>query len=675
MNFAKATIELRTANSKLKKQEEQILEILSLKSQLENERNSLYNERNKLRDENFALSNRVSALESQLREEKNKRVVTSTDSRVGPDKTDKINVIHNVSLKVDNKLEKLHLLISDLTQSSRIMIDKENNIITDHPFVEGDMYEVRDDISNLNKLNAEANKLNKSGNFKTYDTALDKLTLQKNGKPNPALLNKYVKPRNSLMPIPGKQSTQPIQLRSSSKQSLPADKSLSRLEPSERMEDELSYARMSTQKSRGGEDRPLEIIMDGSPKSNSGAPVKYSPFVPDFKPRREVMINKYTQTDPYTLDEFINTLEDSRRRLVNMVLNMKVEPELMSSVEMILGKLAAVESTRKRNINFVSKLLENDKIGLLQDATNEGENIEEELVIYIKKLQKKDQPSNKIDLANQILETKRMNKDDSMAHSHFRKKGRGTLLPGQLGDGFNPSSKNTLKFEEKKMDNLVNEVNKGMTNLLHPTPKLEELQTQYMDKYKSSPSKTIKHDRSPKSMTSYDWNAKSQERKSKIAREKSQKSSKLDLIEMKYANDDEMIIKLYEYVSHSKGYTPRYHKYPFKSVNRISQDLKAKGGPSHLDDLMPDLADLAMMPQATELMTITNFDYFKKRFVEILQVHKACGGSMCPHLVRFYERIGFDPSLANDRTQDISLPKTVIDRIVLGDIDGMIEKP
>jgi len=114
----------------------------------------------------------------------------SKPGTAAPDKTDKINVIHSVSLKVDDKLERLHVLINDLTRQSRIMIDASNNIITDHPFVENDLYEVREDLHNLNKLKDEANATQKNSNFKKATVAdeLTNLNLQKNAKPQPELL-------------------------------------------------------------------------------------------------------------------------------------------------------------------------------------------------------------------------------------------------------------------------------------------------------------------------------------------------------------------------------------------------------------------------------------------------------------------------------------------------------
>lgn len=86
-----------------------------------------------------------------------------------------IKVIKNVNLKIDDKLDNLIGIIRNLSDESRIAIQGDN-IITDHPYVERDMFEVRDELGRMNARYAKHNKFQGKGTFTIHNTApLDRL--------------------------------------------------------------------------------------------------------------------------------------------------------------------------------------------------------------------------------------------------------------------------------------------------------------------------------------------------------------------------------------------------------------------------------------------------------------------------------------------------------------------
>jgi len=369
--------------------------------------------------------------------------------------------------------------------------------------------------------------------------------------------------------------------------------------------------------------------------------------------------NIFTQTDSLDSEQlFFETLPDTKLQLIKMVMNLNLEKESMFTIREILQKFSNSEPSTKRNISFINSLLDNENIGLLQDATNNGETIEKELVIYIKKIQNADMQGNKVELAKQMLDEGRMTRDDSMAHSYQRKKTR--ILGGSNQPKSDLVIDPMIKQETEKQN--VEEIKEALEDLVV---------NQNLQAYKNKYIENLKKEHSPsKSKQSLQSEARAREReqrlRERLAKKSREKQPKAPLIEPNpVRTDEDTIIRLYQYLTKAKGYLKKFHKYPFRSVETLETAYKE----GTLDtDLQSSL--LAAPIPTGELATITTFDYFKKRFLEVVAVHKACG-DMCPHLRRFYERIGFDPYMP-DASLEVHIPRVTIDKIILGDIEQFV---
>ena len=54
---------------------------------------------------------------------------------------------NKIDVRIDDKLDRLVGIIQDLSEESRIYIDKKKNVVTDHPYVEKDMFGLRKDLN------------------------------------------------------------------------------------------------------------------------------------------------------------------------------------------------------------------------------------------------------------------------------------------------------------------------------------------------------------------------------------------------------------------------------------------------------------------------------------------------------------------------------------------------
>lgn len=597
----------------------------------------------------------------QERDKNSSMMLSAGDLREEKLKTEKLNHIHSATVKVDDKLEKLHLLIADLAKNSRITIDQSNNIVTDHPFVERDMYEIRDDLNSLNKLKDESAFLSKKLPKQNLGP-LNNLNLKKQPEPAPELL-KPAKPKQDRpsMLVPRGSEVGPF---TSSRHLLTHMDSGSNMRPESRWDDNSMMSdKMARLKSRGDDGL-------GSPRDVGYSVKQPSAFqVASTTPTNQAAAetkHKWTQTEPLGVDFFLVSLEEAKQKLIRFILTMKVELDQVVMMREVLEILARQDPSAKRNLKFIRKLLSNDNIGLLQDATNDGETIQTELVMYIKKLQGVEMQGNKVEVADMMMERNRMTKDDSMALNHLRRKKTTGLYAGSGQDSPRKPTNEEDSLIKKPEGPTAEELEAALKDV-GKNSQLQQRQEKYLEglrKSKNLKSMTVKEDptlkRSMEHLT---------DRSFKRKPTKPSQPSSLQLVDFD-VSDEEIIRKLYEHLSKFQAKSmPKFHKYPFKSIDQLGQELgpdasmALQAARSHADGL-----------STSELMTITTYDHFKKRFLDIVQIHKACDSKMCSHLLRFYERVGFNPHKPPEEREK-QLPKFVIDQIMFGELDEFVEGP
>jgi hypothetical protein len=147
------------------------------------------------------------------------------------------------------------------------------------------------------------------------------------------------------------------------------------------------------------------------------------------------------------------------------------------------------------------------------------------------------------------------------------------------------------------------------------------------------------------------------------------------------------IKKLYDHLHQPKN-LKMWYKYPFQSINSLKKinqtardritaenglvqtsrsSLSTQNGIFEASNFLANSMTAKLnSPFVLDPSKQLNFDQFSQQFRQFQSKHEGCG-PMCPHLKKFYEKIGFDK--ARNEFKDMKIPKFIIDKIILGEMD------
>lgn len=330
-------------------------------------------------------------------------------------------------------------------------------------------------------------------------------------------------------------------------------------------------------------------------------------------------------------DAFLRELDPIKLGIVKAVANLKSDKDQLKGIRRLFQSL--VDPRAARHLDFINNLLLNDNLKLLEDVTNDGKMINDDLVIYIKKLRNERKGTKFEGNIKQKIFNSRMSTQDNMALN----KGKNNL----------PQRMNTLDTRRRR-NNFQSSLKKK--NTMSP------------GKPQGRKGKSKMPALLPKMKSDY---LKNLNNKIKIKLEKTEKeiSSESEELSSKSEMDpqENFIKKIYNHLHLKSKKMKFWYKYPFKSIRDFNKKNKygllGSGSLSHRNIL----SDSRNQP---------NFEQFKSGFKDYLQRHSSCGDN-CIHLQRFYDRIGFDPSNKGGARKKIDIPKFIIDKIILGDLDNV----
>ena len=623
---------LEKANQELGRE---LARVQGVQRSLEENMEAYLKEMKEVREVNSVLQSKLQRAEMEKRDDGRRKMSVSAQS----ERADNLKTIQTATVQVDSKLEKLHGLISELTAKSRIMIDEANNVLSDDPLVEGNIFEVKQDISHLNRLAEEVNREDRSRRaIKTYDLgSLENINAKKDGDGSPEKLKTYIekqaanKQKKSLF-VP-MQKPEHSEVSNAASLRKPAQKTYQNTQEHPNINTDM----------RIGSDYSSSVRETSRPGTKNTGQRQPVPFVKQAT-ERSYPIPKlsmdsravYTQTNPLLLNDFMGKLSLIKQEMVQQVVEYDLEDAILQIILDMLILFNSKELSMKRNIKFLKSLLVNENISLLQDATNNGQRIEEELVMYIKRIQNSE-TANKLDYGNLVLEKNRMTKDDSMATNHL-KKSRSSWLTNSPG-------------KTKKEDPEERSRNAHEAKLISPeeaNPNLQMYKEKYINKLrKEKNGSKLKNEGITQTLVGFGI---PNHTKRAVTKRVSTEAYEYDHSQ----TTEHMIRRLFEHLMKDRTDVQKYHKYPFKSVEEISSFIDRQG-------------EMEKGFYGDE--AITSYEYFKKKYIEIIEKHKGCG-VVCPHLVRFYTRIGFNPH-AGDQ-QFTRIPVHIIDRIIFGEMDELL---